>query len=70
MTAQISYKILKYLCTIKQINNMNLSVTHAWRKSNVKSVFRINCTKILTNFIVLPNIMHNQTRHTVRDGLR
>ena len=47
---------------------MNLSGIHAWRKSNVKSVFRINCTKILINFIVLPNIMHNQTRHTVRDG--
>ena len=48
---------------------MNLSVTHAWRKSNFNSVFRINCTKILINFIVLPNIMHNQARHTVRDGL-
>ena len=43
---------------------MNLSVTHAWRKSNFKSVFRINCTKILINFIVLPNIMHNQTNKT------
>ena len=49
---------------------MNLSVTHAWRKSTFKSGFRINYTKILINFIVLPNIMHNQTRHTVRDGLR
>ena len=31
---------------------MNLSVTHAWRKGNFKSVFRINCTKMLINFIV------------------
>ena len=36
---------------------MNLSVTHAWRKDNFKSVFRINCTKTLINFI-LPNIMY------------
>ena len=32
---------------------MNLSVTHAWRKGNFKSVFRINCTKLLINFIIL-----------------
>ena len=32
---------------------MNLSVTHAWRKGNFKSVFRINCTEMLINFIVL-----------------
>ena len=32
---------------------MNLSVTHAWRKGNFKSVFRINSTKILINFIIL-----------------
>ena len=29
---------------------MNLSVTHAWRKGNFKSVFRINYTKMLINF--------------------
>ena len=32
---------------------MNLSVTHAWRKDNFKSVFRINCRKMLINFIIL-----------------
>ena len=32
---------------------MNLSVTHAWRKGNFKSVFRINCTKMLISFINL-----------------
>ena len=32
---------------------MNLSVTHAWRKGNFKSVFGINCTEMLINFIVL-----------------
>ena len=32
---------------------MNLSVTHAWRKGNFKSVFRINCPKMLRNFIIL-----------------
>ena len=32
---------------------MNLSVTHARRKSNFKSVFRINCTNMLINFIIL-----------------
>ena len=32
---------------------MNLSVTHAWRKRNFKSVLRINCTIMLINFIVL-----------------
>ena len=32
---------------------MNLPVTHAWRKSNFKSVFRTNCTKMLINFIIL-----------------
>ena len=32
---------------------MNLSFTHAWRKRNFKSVFRINCTKMLINFIIL-----------------
>ena len=31
---------------------MNLSVTHAWRKCNFKSVFRINCTKMLIKFII------------------
>ena len=51
---------------------MNLSVTHAWRKGNFKSVFRINCTEMLINFIVLfyQSIMYNQTRNTVRDGLQ
>ena len=37
----------------QEINNTNLSVTHAWRKVNFKSVFRINCTKMLINFIIL-----------------
>ena len=51
---------------------MNLSVTHAWRKDNFKSVFGINCTEMLINFIVLfyQSIMYNQTRNTVRDGLQ
>ena len=51
---------------------MNLSVTHAWRKGNFKSVFRINCTEMLINFIVLfyQIIMYNQTSNTVRDGLQ
>ena len=51
---------------------MNLSVTYAWRKGNFKSVFRINCTVMLINFIVLfyQSIMYNQTRNTVRDGLQ
>ena len=51
---------------------MNLSVTHAWRKSNFKSVFRINCTEMMINFIVLfyQSIMYNQTRNTFRDALQ
>ena len=51
---------------------MNLSVTHAWRKGNFKSVFGINDTEMLINFIVLfyQSITYNQTRNTVRDGLR
>ena len=52
---------------------MNLSVTHAWRKGNFKSVFRNNCKEMLINFIVLfyQSIMYyNQTRNTVRDGLQ
>ena len=49
---------------------MNLSVTHARRKVHFKSVFGINCTKILVNFIILPNITYNQTRNAVRDGLQ
>ena len=32
---------------------MNLSVTHALRKGNFKSVFRVNCTKMLINVIIL-----------------
>ena len=48
MTAQIYYKIQN-----TYEHNINLSVTHAWRKSNFKSVFRINCTKMLINFIIL-----------------
>ena len=32
---------------------MNLSVTCAWRKGDFESVFRINCTKALINFIIL-----------------
>ena len=32
---------------------MNLSVTHTWRKGNFKSIFRINCTKMLINVISL-----------------
>ena len=51
---------------------MNLSVTHAWRKGNFQSVFRINCTEMLINFIVLfyQIIMYNQTSNTVRDMLQ
>ena len=51
---------------------MNLSLTHAWRKGNFKSVFRINCTKMLINFIVLfyQSIIYNQTRNTIRNGLQ
>ena len=51
---------------------MNSSVTHAWRKGNFKSVFRINCTKMLINFIVLfyQSIIYNQTRNIIRDGLQ
>ena len=51
---------------------MNLSVTHARRKDNFKSGFRINCTETLINFIVLfyQSIMYNQTRNTVRDMLQ
>ena len=51
---------------------MNLSATHASRKCNFKSVFRINCTEMLINFIVLfyQSIMYNQTRNTVRNGLQ
>ena len=43
---------------------MNLSVIHAWKKGNFKSVFRIDCTKMLINFINLPNTIYNQTRNT------
>ena len=32
---------------------MNLSVTHTWRKDHFKSFFRINCSKMLINFISL-----------------
>ena len=32
---------------------MNLSVTRVGRKGNNKSVFRIDCTKMLLNFIIL-----------------
>ena len=51
---------------------MNSSVAHAWRKGDFKSVFRINCTKMLINFIVLfyQSIIYNQTRNTIRDGLQ
>ena len=51
---------------------MNLSVTHAWRKGNFKSAFRIKSTKMLINFIVLfyQSIIYNQTRNTIRDGLQ
>ena len=51
---------------------MNLSVTHARRKGNFKNGFRINCTKMLINFIVLfyQSIIYNQTRNTIRDGLQ
>ena len=52
MTAQIYYKI-QNTCALLEIHNMNLSVTHAWRKGNFKSVFRIDCTKMLINFITL-----------------
>ena len=38
----------------------------------ILSVFRINCTEMLINFIALfyQSIMYNQTRNTVRDGLQ
>ena len=49
---------------------MNLSVTHARRKDDFKSVFRINCTKLVIDFIILPNIIYNQTKNTIRDGLQ
>ena len=32
---------------------MILSPTHAWRKDNFKHVFRIDCTKMLIDFIIL-----------------
>ena len=50
---------------------MNSSVTHTWRKANIKSDFRIICTKMLIKFyyFILPNIMHNQTSNTVRGGV-
>ena len=32
---------------------MTLLVTHAWKKGNFKSIFKINCTKMLINFIIL-----------------
>ena len=31
---------------------MNLSVTHAWRKGNFKSAFRINSTEMLISLII------------------
>ena len=31
---------------------MNLSVTHAWKKGNFKSAFRINSTKMLISLII------------------
>ena len=49
---------------------MNLPVTHAWRKGHFKSAFGINCTKILVNFFILPNITYNHTKNAVRDGLQ
>ena len=52
MTAQIYYKIQNTYALLGS-NNMNLSVTHAWKKGNFKSVFRIDCTKMLINFIIL-----------------
>ena len=32
---------------------MNLTVTHTWGYGNFKTVFRIECIKTLTNFIIL-----------------
>ena len=49
---------------------MNLSVTHAWRKGDFKSVFGINCTKVMINFIILPKNIYKETRTTIRDGLQ
>ena len=51
---------------------MNLPVTHAWRKGDFKTVFRTNCTKMLINFcyFILPSVVYNQTRNTIRDGLQ
>ena len=31
----------------------NLSDTHAWRTRNFNSAFRINCAKLLINFVIL-----------------
>ena len=30
-----------------------MTVAHAWRKGNFKSVFRINCAEMSINFIIL-----------------
>ena len=52
---------------------MNLSVTHARRKGNFKSVFRIYSSKMLKNFIILfyqISCIYNQTRSTIRDRLQ
>ena len=51
---------------------MNLSVTHTWRKGNSKSVFRINCTKMLIHFIIFYHQILWITKQEThfRDGLR
>ena len=43
-------------------------VTHTWRKGNFKSVFRINCTKTLINFIILyhRNYVQPNKKHSKR----
>ena len=43
---------------------MNLSVTHAWRKDNFKSVLRINCTKMLINFILFHQMLYITKQET------
>ena len=53
MTAQIYFKRQNTCALIKETRNMNLLVTHIWRKGSFKSDFKINCTKMLINFIIL-----------------
>ena len=51
---------------------MNLSVTHAWRIRNFKSVFKIYDSKMSINFIILYHqiLCITKQEKKVRDGLR